>query len=177
MGHNQIHSVAATAFVCLPNLTYLNLSFNNLAIFPVDLLRSARSIEHLSLIGLTFYKIELKEIKNVNIREIETTDYHVCCVDIFVKWNAEKPWYVSCGTLLSQAELRVFATVSLLLLFVNMSSLVSHYVAESHRKPYTAFVFAENNTNLICVFYLCVLWIAHLSQNDFLYMKIDGDLV
>ncbi len=167
MSHNQIHSVAATAFVCLPSLTNLNLSFNNLVIFPIDLLRSARSIEHLSLIGLTFYKIELKEVKDAGIREIQTTDYHVCCVDIFVKCKAEKPWYVSCGTLLSQAEFPVFATVSLLLLFVNVSSLVSHYVGEGHRKPYTAFVVAENSTNLICDFYLCILWIAHLSQDDF----------
>ncbi len=171
MSHNQIHSLEKAAFVCLPSQTHTNLSFNSLVSFPIHLLRSARNVKCLSLIGLTFQGIKPQEFKDVCIGEIKTTDYHVCCLNIVQKCNAEKPWYVSCGPLLSQAELPVFVNVSVLLLLLYVSSLVFHCFSEGHRKPYTAFVVAVNSTNSICVIYLCILWVAHFIYKDVFFVN------
>ena len=161
LDQNVIAYLHANSFVDTQRLYLLNISYNPLKYFPVNIFNVPHSMKILSLRNNHLSMIDHNAFVNLKVDFIETDDYHICClVDAIYKCNAKKPWYKSCTNLLPDSETELcFIIISFLITIVNLLSIIMH-----NTKPKNGFsitVVSLNIKDTLCAVYFKIIWISH----------------
>ena len=108
LDQNVIAYLHANSFVDTQRLYLLNISYNPLKYFPVNIFNVPHSMKILSLRNNHLSMIDHNAFVNLKVDFIETDDYHICClVDAIYKCNAKKSWYKSYTNLLPDSKKRI----------------------------------------------------------------------
>ncbi len=162
--NNNIKVVEASAFSKLEQLKMLSLSHNFISILEENTFGPGSQLKILSLREIDFIHISTNAFGSVKPDLINTTDYHICCIAPSTSHcTAEKPWFVACDDLLPDKSMRpLFISISSLVLSFNIISFVIHVILEKSNKPFLLTVLSINITDVLCAFYLGVIWTADL---------------
>ncbi len=158
---NNLTLVEARAFANLTGLQILNLTGNPLATFSNSFLVNS-SIFVLILVRVGKVSVPIDKISlQLNISYWITDDFHLCCIGSGMSiCLTEKPWYMSCSSLLAEMSLVVaYVVVSCLIVICNILSI--SLLSQEHNKGFAHAIASINCCNLLCAFYLVVVWSSH----------------
>ena len=161
INNNKISQIESGSFTNLINLTFLNLSHNPIHNLPT-----------VTLSGLPYFK--LFDINNISFSDISitcftgirrvftiTTDYYVCCVAPEEFYCTSHPSQYLCSDILPTETLKhTYKVISMLALLLNVLSIFTQLFTTHLKKTFSYIVIFINTCDLLCVIYLCCIWIA-----------------
>ena len=131
-------------------------------------------------LNVNLMEIDVKALKESQINEIITENYHLCCISPDkTLCTAHKLWYISCSDILPKMSMKViYISVSILVILLNLCSSVIHVLNRKSNPLFSVSVISVNFSDILCGVYYTTIWIADLVFNDkFLLKKSLGDLV
>ena len=149
----------------------MDLSSNPLNTFPNNLFINIHSVKILSIQNIYIDDIAAGTFDVLSLAFINTTDYHICCTVENNKCYAERPWYISCNSLLPKMKMRIFSIlVSVLSLLVNGFSFFL-FVTSNSNKTFSVTAVSVNINDMLCGLYLTIIWLADVNFKDTFFVK------
>ncbi len=167
LNHNQLKAIARQAFKNLIQLQVLNISNNLLRSLPESFIESHNKYPDLAVISLDhnpLTQLDIDMFLGVQVDQIQTDDYHVCCVaPEDSQCFAAKFWFQSCSNLLSTLSIKLIIIFNSLAIFLgNLVSVVlqARRTKDSENKSFKMVVVGINISDVWCSVYLSILWVA-----------------
>ncbi len=173
LAHNDISNIGSDSFVNLPSLSVLDISNNPLAHLPHSFIRGSPHLKILSALNLSLLEIDVTALSNIAEAAIKTTDFHLCCLSPSKSHcTAVIPWYISCTNIFQQRSMRIICLVApLVILVLNNMSILAHTCNKVARKPFAAFVVANNLNNIVLCFHYGIIVGADVSFDGLFVVK------
>ena len=173
LNDNDISSVKPQSFNDLPSLNILSLSNNPLSTVSSNFITFSHSLKLLQVRKIDFLNLNQRSFASVQVNIIDTTDYHLCCITSFdIKCTQLIPWYISCSNILESNSLKMFFIfVSLLILFLNMTSVLHNALNHMSRSVFSILMFGIDLSDLAYGFYLTSIWLADAYYKEMFLVK------
>ena len=173
LNNNFITFLESEAFKSVPHLLLLNLSNNPLTNFPVKLFADSVSLKLISAEEIQFIFVDLDAFQGVSDVTILSTDHYICCIaPKRTNCRPKIPWHKSCSDLLPDTSMKIFLLfVSLLIILLNTSSIMSHLISSGYKKAFLASLISLNVNNILCGFYLGIIWTVDLYFKGTFFVK------
>ena len=162
LNFNNIKHLSTNNFANLFCLVFLSLSNNPLNNFPCGLFANSDSFELLTLMNMTFSQIHLSALANVDIKNIVSTDHHICCIcSHSTLCKTEMPWYISCTELLPQTPVKIlFITMTVLVFLLNIFTLTFHVqMSQLFQNSFLMIVVTINITDCLPSVFFAIIWV------------------
>ena len=173
MNNNKISKIESGSFTNLTNLKFLNLSHNPIHNLPTEILSSVPYFKLFDINNITFSDISISSFTGIGRVFTITTDYYVCCVAPEELYCTSHPSQYSCSDILPTETLKhTYKVISMFALLLNILSIFTQLSTSHLKKTFSYIVIFINTCDLLCVVYLCSIWIAdHWYQTRFLIIE------
>ena len=161
---NNIMFLYEKAFYNLKKLKFLNLSNNPFVNLPTKLFPHLQNLKILLINNMKLKYISLDSFFGSNIQVINAEDYHISCVAPRLSiCTSHPPWYVSCSDILPGVFLKsIYTSISLLILFLNISSVCLQISEFKWNKSFSISVIGINISDSLCGVYLAIIWLSDI---------------
>ncbi len=127
LSNNNIKILGDGSFLSLKFLTYLNLSSNPLLETAEAALSDLPQLRLVSMLNISVKSVSNKLLYHLNVRQIETQDHALCCLEPAASCSASTPWYFSCTDILINSGIRnTYIAVSCGIFLANLGSFGVH---------------------------------------------------
>ncbi len=120
--NNMIFEICEGAFQKLLNLKILNVSVNFLSHLTAGMWKGITSLQLLDLEKNNIILLSYDTFASVEIKEIITDNFRICCLKKSSKCSSEANWPFSCGTLLDSKTTNLFSIIVAFITFSFNSS-------------------------------------------------------
>ena len=171
---NQISYLEVESFFDLHVLKFLDLSHNPIIILPSFSFRKLFSLLLLNLSAIPHKEVSMNIFDDIRLGVIIlNTNYYISCIvshySIYVLYP---PWFVSCSGILPTKYLKIFFIfISLLICSFNIISPVIQIFTSRSNQAFQITAVAVNLNDLLCGFYLCIIWVSDISLQNSLYIS------
>ncbi len=176
IARNNICFVAMKSFANLSNLSFVDLSNNEMKILPSHLIYNTQGRLHIDLCGNVFETIHEDAFSGLTLRAMKTSDYRLCClVSTEMLCNATKMWHRSCQDFLSTTGLKFSCAFVFSVVF--STSLLSIGVQISTKKYKTNHgvnVLALNLNDMIFGLELLCVWLVDLMYRGTFFLTKEN---
>ncbi len=161
---NKIATLTSGSLSNLQELSYLNLSSNNISCFASSTVAS--TIHLLELKRNPLQEELAKSFLNLTVKVLSVEKYSICCiVDSNVKCTAKQTWDKSCSNLLSTVSARItYYVVSLTIFVCSVVSIVVHQFLRSSKadkgSTFGKLVVSLNLADLTYAMYLIIVCVS-----------------
>ena len=172
---NKIFLLKAKSFHNL-NSVSIDLSGNSLQRLSKGIFYNISKLSYLKIYDNPLTNIHFGVLSNIHLEILSTSNFYFCCIiSSSMACVAKKNWSMTCSNLLPVFSIKLaFATVSFLVITVNVLSLLQKYKSisrKSQSKVYNSIICFINAGDLIYGIYLAILCIADfLMGKTFLIM-------
>lgn len=173
LSRNSIELIKLKAFLNLSNLNTLNLSHNLLTKFSKGTLFGTRNLTILSLAGNKMTNVVPDAFGGLMLGHLEITDSHLCCMIDRTTSCSQQIDKSVCSELLPNRSLKItFVVVSIfILLSSSVSSVLFLKKNDKSKKSSIIIPLSVNCSEIFCVFYLCIIWVADVSFKNVYLLK------
>ena len=173
LNDNYIELIESGALQNIRNLKFLNLTNNPLHNLPQNILKQSNYLKLLMLYGINLIDIDTKAFNEQILKVILLSNYYVCCIaPTNVICTASKPWYISCSDILPNYSIKIlFKTITIVILFLNMVSIVIHLMNKKSTMSFTVIVISLNISNLLGLIYMGIIWISDIKLQSIFAVK------
>ena len=147
----------------------MDLSSNPLKDFKSETIMKCFYLLLVVLQNSSFRYISKDAFKSVNLKVLQTQDYHLCCVlkdDAYC--TALRPWYLSCNDLLGTTSIKVcFYVISLAVVIANVISIIAQRNGKGYfTSAFKMTVISVNVGDISIGIYMIILWISDLFYSS-----------
>ncbi len=175
LNDNNITNVQDEAFACLPQLLFINLQRNLLVDISSQMTSNSPLLKLVNIQENVLSSVSKLAFENLKIEVLLSNNYSVCClVPSPVICPAAPQWPKSCQSLLLSVSVKVaYYCVSVFIFVCAIVSVILQKCSsqKDKSKAFQITVGFLNITDLLCVTYLCCLWISDLHFKESFVLK------
>ena len=173
ISNNQLKKIHSHSFSNLSRLTFINVSGNSINELSKNIFQKLPFFKLLDFSFQFLTKFHFRSFNDVPIKIILTKDYYVCCL-VSSSHVCTSPliWYLSCSDILPHLNVKItYSSVAMLTGILNILCLILHSFTKERKKPFSVIISFLNLTDLLCTFYLSIIWISDLSLKGKYFVK------
>ena len=164
LNDNAIRFIEEYSFSNLYYLKLVNLSNNAITKIPNFMFENTLSVMIMSIRHNPILSIHKNTFLNMEVKFVDSTSYHICCLHHNSNCNAYKPWYISCSDLLPTNLVKsVYLIVSFLIVTVNLISMFLNVITRLSNMSYSMTAISTNVADILLGIYLNIIWMTDVS--------------